>query len=352
MHKEKKKKHITTAKFVSGEMVAWCLQKPQMTRSTSGTGRQQKLCSWTYKMSQSFMDILLSTPCQLRAMWLCLYLQEKNTVQWSDCEILAHVADSSVRAPCWRNSICNSFNSAGFFSPLFIPFSKFFWKAWPVCRTICAMKPLIPVSAGITIWSYTASGESPPDLIKASSHQREAHRRGRENHTKLWGRACPSSSCCFCELAVLFSWKHNGQEHSQSLPPSFFFFFLFSCILPRPSCTSPPLPQLHVMQVFSNGEIPREDPVPVGLWQCQHDDVACAGSLIHPDWWSTWGAAQSHAHKSAALQTAQTHLGFVLWALFLHFPQLLCSQAQPCLFVRCFSHCSSFLLLFLYHLQK
>lgn len=130
MHKKKKekKKHITTAKFVSGEMVAWCLQKPQMTRSTSGTGRQQKLCSWTYKMSQSFMDILLSTPCQLRAMWLCLYLQEKNTVQWSDCEILAHVADSSVRVPCWRNSICNSFNSAGFFSPLFIPFSKFFWK--------------------------------------------------------------------------------------------------------------------------------------------------------------------------------------------------------------------------------
>lgn len=278
-------------------MVAWCLQKPQMTRSTSGTGRQQKLCSWTYKMSQSFMDILLSTPCQLRAMWLCLYLQEKNTVQWSDCEILAHVADSSVRAPCWRNSICNSFNSAGFFSPLFIPFSKFFWKAWPVCRTICAMKPLIPVSAGITIWSYTASGESPPDLIKASPHQREAHRRGRENHTKLWGRACPSSSCCFCELAVLFSWKHNGQEHSQSLPPSFFFFFF------PVFCQDQAAPLLHCHSYtwckFSQmGRFPERI-----LYPLASDNISMMMLLVLAVWFTQTGEALEEQHR--AMHTSQ-----------------------------------------------
>lgn len=83
------------------------------------------------------------------------------------------------------------------------------------------MKWLIPLSRSITIWNYMVAGETPSELVKASPHQREAPRQHRENHTRLWGRSCPSPPCCSHKQAVLLSWKPKKQEYFPFLPSSF-----------------------------------------------------------------------------------------------------------------------------------
>lgn len=206
------------------------------------------------------MDSAFSTPCQLRAMWLCLYLQEK--VLYNEMTVKFYHMMVVCMPLVGERALGTHLVAAGFFSPLFsfcIP--NFAGKPgqhlWD-----CAMKWLIPLSTGITIRNYVAAGETPSELVKASPHQREAPRRLRENHTRRWGRSCPSPPCCSHEQAVLLSWKLKRQEY-------FPFFPIFICqdqAAALLSCHS------YAWCKFSQMVgIPKVDPALSGLWQCQCD---------------------------------------------------------------------------------
>lgn len=88
-------------------------------------------------MSQTFVDFVFSTPCQLIAMWLSLFLQKKSMVQRNDCEIPPH--DGSVHAPCWRENVWDSSSCSWILvSLVLLLYSRFCWKAWPLSVRLSA----------------------------------------------------------------------------------------------------------------------------------------------------------------------------------------------------------------------
>ena len=191
---------------------------------------QHRLCSWTHKMSQTFKDSAFSTPCQLRAMWLCLYLQEKALYNEGTVKNYHMMV---VCMPLAGERACGTHLTAVvFLSSLFFCFPNFLGKpgqrVWD-----CATKWFILLSTGIMVQNYVVTGETPSELVKASPHQREAPQGLGENQTGLWGRSCSSLQLCSHEQAVLLSWKPNRQEY---------FPFFSHLPLPRPSCSSPQLP--------------------------------------------------------------------------------------------------------------
>lgn len=81
-NKKKPTQHIKAAKFISGERVAWCLQKPQMARSTSGTGRSRNpalgLTKWVRFMGLCFPRPASSEQCDMA----CTFRKKFCTIEW------------------------------------------------------------------------------------------------------------------------------------------------------------------------------------------------------------------------------------------------------------------------------
>lgn len=163
---------LKTAKFVSEERIACCLQKLQMTRSTSeaSTDSALGLTKWVRpSWTQHFPHPDSSEQCDFACTFRKKALYNEVTVKYYHMMV---VCMPLVGERAFGTHLV----AAGIFSPVLLLYSKFCWRAgqhlWD-----CPMKWLIPLSAGITVWNYMVAGETPSELIKASPHQREASRK-------------------------------------------------------------------------------------------------------------------------------------------------------------------------------